>query len=387
MTVKVLDESKQVKEMLSLEKYKGANSRHICPSCKSKNEFTRFIDDGGNYISEDVGICNRASKCGYSYTAKQFFADNPERKIGLRFGKGKNIGRSTYALENKNVSQAEYTATTPDFLPLRHLIGTLGNYEENRLVQFLLATFPNLIEEIQEAVKRYFIGTTKLGKTVFWQVDHKKRIRTGKIIDYDSTTGKRRKDVKPNWIHNELKKLGQIEEDFNLMQCFFGQHLLPENSDKIIAVVESEKSAILGSIFFPEWLWLSIGSKQGLTVERLLRLGTRQVMLFPDADGFDQWQAVASDANRQGLDVRVSTLIETLATDEQKKDGYDIADYLIEQARVARVEPVLQPIVEQVKQSEARVEQSEARVEPTIIDFANPCTLDQATVDALCNRF
>jgi hypothetical protein len=319
--------------MIGLEKYKGAKTRHICPSCNSKNDFTRFVDDDGNYIADNVGICNRVSKCNYRYTAKEFFADNPEKKIGLNFGKGTKPGKAKYALTNKNGSQAAEKPQNFDFIPVQHLKSTIGNYEKNEFVQFLLNLFPDSVEEIQEVVKQYFIGTTKLGKTVFWQVDQKKRIRTGKIIAYDATTGKRRKDVKPNWIHSELKRLGLLEKDFNLMQCFFGQHLLLEDSDKFIAISEAEKTAIVGSLWFPEWLWLAIGSKQSLTVERLQRLGTRRIILFPDADGFELWQSIATDARRQGLDVRVSDWVEKEATDEEKAEGLDLADYLINQQR------------------------------------------------------
>jgi hypothetical protein len=320
--------------MIGLEKYRGAKTRHTCPACNSKGEFTRFLDDDGNYIANDVGICNRASKCGYSYTAKQYFADNPEKKIGLNFGKRKKPGKAKYVFDNKNSAQtAETIQNAFDFIPLEHLKATLGNYEKNGFVQFLIDLFLGCIEEIQEAVKQYLIGTTKLGKTVFWQVDQKKRIRTGKIIAYDATTGKRSKDVNPNWIHSELKRLGRLEKDFNLMQCFFGQHLLLENSDKLIAIVEAEKTAIIGSIVFSDFLWLATGSKQNLTIERLQRLGTRRIILYPDADGFQQWQTIAHEAKRQGLDVRVSDWVETEATDEQKAEGFDLADYLIQQQR------------------------------------------------------
>jgi hypothetical protein len=75
------------------------------------------------------------------------------------------------------------------------------------------------------------------------------------------------------------------------------------------------------------------GSKQWLKVERLQRLGTRQIILYPDADGFDQWQSVATDAQRQGLNVKASALIENFATSEQKQNQYDLADYLINQQK------------------------------------------------------
>jgi hypothetical protein len=381
--------------MLSLEKYKGEKSRHICPSCKSKNDFTRFIDETGNYLADEVGICNRASKCGYSYTAKQFFVDNPDKKIGLIFGKGKgkskNSGRSEYWLSHTNASQTPETGNTFDYIAPEHLKTTLGNYDRNAFVRFLLNLFPDSDEEIQDILKTYFVGTYK-GYTCFPQIDRQMRICKATLIRFDPASGKRRHG-KGN-TSSLVSKL-RLKENFNYKQVFFGEHLLTRFADKPVAIVESQKSAIVGGLCLPKMVWMATGSKQWLNVGRLERLGNRKIMLFPDADGYDRWKGVATDAQRQGLDVKVSTLIETLATEEEKSDGFDIADYLIRQARSNPietkveqvVEQVVEPIVEQVKQSEARVEQSEARVEPTIIDFANPCTLDQATVDALCNRF
>jgi hypothetical protein len=320
--------------MIRLEKYKGAKTRYTCPACNSKGEFTRFVDDGGNYLPDNVGICNRASKCGYRYTAKQFFADNPEATIGLKFSKGKKQRRVNYGFADKTFSKATQTPRTAfDVIPFEHLNATLGNYENNAFVQFLIELFPDCIKEIKAALEMYFIGSTKLGKTVFWQIDQNNRIRTGKIIAYDSASGKRRKDVNINWIHSELKRLGKLEKDFNLMQCYFGQHLLLENPAKLIALVESEKSAIVGNLCFPEWLWLATGSKQNLTIERLQRLGTRPIILFPDADGYNAWQQIGAQARQHGLNVSVSDWIETEATDEQKTEGFDIADYLELQQR------------------------------------------------------
>jgi hypothetical protein len=367
--------------MVGLEKYHGTKSRHTCPSCNSKNDFTRFIGDDGSYIADAVGICNRASKCGYSYTAKQFFADNPERKIGLTFGKSKrkakSKGISNYALTNTNASQPPEAGKGFDYIAPEHLKTTFGSYENNSFVLFLLNLFPDSTEEIQSVLKMYLVGTYSDYQgcyTCFPSLDRLHRVCRAKLIRFNAKTGKR---LKGKYDVSSLVRKLKLKEDFNYKQVFFGEHLLTRFPDKPIAVVEAEKTAIIASLCMPQFVWLGSNSKQWLKVERLERLGKRQVILFPDADGFEQWQAVATDANRQGLTVRVSTLIETLATDEQKKEGYDIADYLIEQARVARVQPVLQPIVEPVV----------ARIESTIIDYSNPCTLSQERVDALCNRF
>jgi hypothetical protein len=307
-----------------------------CPNCGTPKKFKRYVRrTTGEYMPLEFGRCDRENSCRYHvYPSKEYFSNTSERKTGLKLSKVRRKIKANYGFADKTLSQATQTPRTAfDVIPFEYLKATLGNYENNDFVQFLIDLFPDCIEEIQEVIKQYFIGTAKLGKTVFWQVDQKKKIRTGKIIAYDTTTGKRRKDVKPNWIHSELKRLGRLEKDFNLMQCYFGQHLLLENSGKLIALVEAEKSAIVGSLCFPGWLWLAIGSKQNLTVERLQRLGTRPVILFPDADGYNDWQQIATQAKRQGLDVRVSDWVETEATDAEKVEGSDVADFLIQQQR------------------------------------------------------
>ena len=62
-----------------LEKYRGLSTRYTCPRCGRKHTFTRYIDteNNNNYISDNVGKCNRLDKCGYHYTPREYFADNP----------------------------------------------------------------------------------------------------------------------------------------------------------------------------------------------------------------------------------------------------------------------------------------------------------------------
>lgn len=72
---------------------------------------------------------------------------------------------------------------------------------------------------------------------------------------------------------------------------------------KPVAVVEAEKTAVLASICFPEFVWLSVGSKQSLKAEKLKRLSKRKIILYPDADGFALWQEIASQARLQGRQV------------------------------------------------------------------------------------
>ena len=65
-----------------LERYRGRGTRYTCPQCGRKYCFTRYIDTENNnqYISDNVGKCNRLDKCGYHYTPKQYFTDNPHKR-------------------------------------------------------------------------------------------------------------------------------------------------------------------------------------------------------------------------------------------------------------------------------------------------------------------
>jgi len=314
--------------MIQLEKYRGTKSRHTCPGCNSRNCFVRYVDENGEYLSDDCGRCNRESKCGYEYKPKQFFANNPSEKSA----KTKKRGILTYTFAVKNGSQFEYearAATKPDFISFEHLKPTIGNYDRNDFVKFLLNLFPDCPDEIQTVLKMYFVGTYQ-DYTCFPSLDRLNRICRAKLIRFNPATGKR---LKGAYDTSSLPAKLKLKEDFQYKQIFFGEHLLQRETVKPAAVVESEKTAIIASLCMSQFVWLATGSKQWLNATRLQRLDNRQIILYPDADGFDQWQAVALDAQRQGLSVKVSRLIENFATDEQKRNQYDLADYLINEQR------------------------------------------------------
>ena len=93
------------------------------------------------------------------------------------------------------------------------------NAETNNFVYFLETLFTSDI--VESLIRRFAIGTAKDNKTVFWQIDEKGLIRTGRIMLFDKLTGKRSKEINQNWIHSVLMKKGLIK-DFELNQCLFG---------------------------------------------------------------------------------------------------------------------------------------------------------------------
>jgi hypothetical protein len=315
--------------MIQLETYRGTKSRHTCPKCNNRGVFVRYQDERGEYLSNDVGRCNRESKCGYHKKPKEFFADNP---TGAKFQPAAK--RKTNPFQYTNLTAqicAPIKTKSFDYIPLEQFKLTLGNYDRNAFVKFLSNLFPGCGEEIQDVLKMYFVGTYEDYRgnyTCFPQIDRSMRVCKAKLIRFNPATGQR---MKGDYDTSSLKTKLKLKEDFNYKQIFFGEHLLSRDINKPVAIVEAEKSAIIASLCFPEFVWLAIGSKQSLKVEKIKRLGNRQIILYPDADGFNQWQSIATDAQRQGLAVKVSNLIETFATTEQKISGFDLADYLINQ--------------------------------------------------------
>ncbi len=312
--------------MIQLETYRGTKSRHACPACNGKGVFVRYIDERGEYLSTDVGRCNRESKCGYHYKPKQYFADNPTASKFQSKQKQRNAGANR---ARQTSTFVEIKAPSFDFIAPEHFTATLGNYDRNAFVQFLFDLFPDCSEEIQAVLKMYFVGTYE-DYTCFPNIDRLNRVCKAKLIRFNRATGKR---LKGDYDTSSLVRKLKLKEDFQYKQIFFGEHLLSRNTNKPVAVVESEKTAIVASLCMPRFVWLATGSKQWLKVERLQRLDNRQIILYPDADGFDQWQAIADNAQRQGLNVKASALIENFATDRQKENQYDLADYLIEQQK------------------------------------------------------
>jgi hypothetical protein len=310
-----------------LERYKGARTRHTCPACGHKREFARYVDtQTGAYLADHVGRCNREVNCGYHYKPKQYFADN-----GL--AAQREDRQREKALKPRSLSP-EPVSTVPFDVFRRSLAG----YTENAFVRYLHSLFD--ADTARELIKRFYIGTSHYwrGATVFWQIDIKRRIRSGKIMLYDPVTGRRVKEVKPDgskhskitWAHSILQKQGVIQ-DFNLRQCLFGEYQLAvQPKTKPVAIVESEKTAIIATPYLPDFIWLACGSLTNLTADKCRVLTGRKVVLFPDLNGFEKWsdQAKHLQAHLE-CSFTVSDLLDRKASEEDKAQGFDLADYLV----------------------------------------------------------
>lgn len=343
-----------------------SSKKYKCPNC-AKNTLVRFIDSAsGNLMPIDFGRCDREEKCSYfkapsqnkrvffvsclsivNYSAKSvkitdsigFIHYIPVKAIyesihsGLWLYEWFLCDSGIYYSENDYklldsyykpyITTNQNIEKEPSYIPLDVLEKMyLSDDIEDNLIKFLDSKFP--FQKVEKAKRDYFITGTNLkwnSTTIFWQIDNNEKIRTAKLMLYNESNGKRVKEpyVHQNWLHKVLKL-----ENYNLEQCLFGLHLVSDNYDKNIAIVESEKTAIIMSIMADDFIWLSTGGKNMLKKKLLEPIKNRTIILYPDKSVYDNWKKKADDFNSDGYRIAVSKIIE----ESNLPDGSDIADMI-----------------------------------------------------------
>ncbi len=185
-------------------------------------------------------------------------------------------------------------------------------------------------EQMQRAAGRYRLGRSHDGGVIFWQIDQKGVVRDGKIMYYREDCH-RDKARNPSWVSARMKAYYGYDGSLPVERCLFGLHLLSEKG--AVAIVEAEKTAVIMSERFPQYIWMAAGGLSALSAEKLRPLTDRHVVLFPDTDPdgktYERWKAIAAEASRHTLfPVYVSPLLELQATPRQKAAKIDIVDYL-----------------------------------------------------------
>lgn len=165
----------------------------------------------------------------------------------------------------------------------------------------------------------YFIGTTNDGGTIFWNINKELKVQKSKICYYQKN-GKRTSKFKVPYKN---------EDDY--YSCLFGEHLLTNN--KPIILVESEKTAIVCAINFPEYNWLSYGGINGMTNEKMKVLSGNSILIVPDLSENARKIAVKKVAELKPLNINVKIwdLSNGMKDAELKEKGYynlDLEDFL-----------------------------------------------------------
>lgn len=320
-----------------------SSKKFNCPHC-SKKTFVRFIDSEKQYIDHKFGRCDREDRCGY------FLKPNDAEDYVF-------------------IPRPQIEERPTSFIPKEHAVSTFKDYELSSLFKFLITKFGE--ERVSRLINTYRIGVDNTNVStkdwaIFWQFDINNNIRSGKMICYGED-GKRRKDVPSTWYHKKHVLGKPVFPDFNLRQCLFGEHLI-NTTKKPIAIVESEKTAIIASVFIDRYVWLACGGLNELRAEKVGVLKNRSVTLFPDLGCFGSEGDFYRDNDTKKYFVRgsvkwhpydgipdefrtgngmpkssfekwrdkaveygfnISDAIEKIATDEDRLQGLDIADFML----------------------------------------------------------
>ena len=323
-----------------------------CSHCGAKKHWQRYIDiETGEVLPKEYGRCDNEGKCGEwndpykDGYAKAIWEQEQGNKTDWKPQQTKRI--------KKPVNKPQKA-----FIPFEIFSRTRTGYEQNTFIQNLLTRvdFPFMAQDIEKLISLYHLGTVpKTGAVCFPFIDIKGNVNAvqEKIFNHLNQTDKTKK-YHTSWIHSRLtcseyrnqplpKWLEAYNRNETKVSCLFGEHLLSKYPYNPVALVEAPKTAIYGTLYFgfPEQpknlLWLAVSNLSSLNLNKCKALKGRNVYLFPDLSkegkAFELWSSKATEIQKrlQGTHFRVSDLLERYATEQDKEEGKDIADYLTEQ--------------------------------------------------------
>jgi len=160
-----------------------------CP-CGRNNKDGKFSPYVGH---DDKGYCHSCSKT--------FLPELPKQEDNLNYSKPKPKIKNMMNHYSKQNSKNDTLHVATDIFK-NSMLQSLQKGMDNYLTDFLLNRFDKDI--VEKTMGEYYVGSSSSWwprATMFWLIDIEGRIRSGKIMLYDSSTGKRVQTPKSciNW--------------------------------------------------------------------------------------------------------------------------------------------------------------------------------------------
>lgn len=206
--------------------------------------------------------------------------------------------------------------------------------QRNTFVDFLHTLFDS--PKVAAAVERYCIGGDSSGRTIFPNIDQEGRCVGGVVIPY-LPNGHRDKSKGASNIHAELRRKDKTlptQGD----QVLFGSHLLRHYPAASVGVVESQKSAVILSIIYPDVVWLATAGMTNFNERLLAPIYDRNVVCYPDVNGVKVWTERAKDLPfknirvsdwwRYAQDDKEDITDVVIRAIQQEKTPYSIPDFI-----------------------------------------------------------
>lgn len=270
---------------------KPPKKKGTCPNCGHKNEFRYYEDRNGNRI-EDAGKCERINSCQYHI--------KPNYKL--------------LKLDIPDTILSELVKINIIF-PDKKVLASIESFEKNISSNFHKMCISQL-EIPSSHLQKWGVGTDK-EFTVFIFKTQDNRIANIKHFKYLESF---KRDKSVNAFSLKQPKDGTTK----YMMPLYGEHLLCKEKNKIVCVVESEKTAIIASWFYPNFDFVACGAANGLTSEKLSILFGRKIYWLADAD-----KAGRDNSSLKNLKAYVQNF-EIIDLFPDRDDGKDLADAIIE---------------------------------------------------------
>lgn len=227
---------------------------------------------------------------------------------------------------------------TNDYLPASYLSRCQSG--KNTFCWSMVQSGILTADQMEEAVARYHLGATHDGGVIFWQVDEQQQVHEGKVMKY-RPDGHRSQSHAPYTITSVLKRRGQLPKSHHATRCLFGLHLISKparhEDGQPIAIVESEKTAVICSMLIPRAIWMATGGMNNLHAELFTPFqgSGYRIILFPDTDpegkAYALWRKHAAEiSSKTGLAIYTSDILERLSTPDQKERKIDLVELLLE---------------------------------------------------------
>lgn len=227
-----------------------------------------------------------------------------------------SCGVTTISKDNKNKKPKPFEFIPQQYKSIPQVVVDTYDNECCNLEGFLFDNFDN--NDVIRASNEYNLGRDpKTGRTAFIFQDIYQKYRYIKCVNYNRADGKRNKEDKFPFFAPYNSKGG-------FKACLFGEHLLKDHKGAV-ELVESEKTAIIASIMYPNLTWLATGGSNGLTYEKAEHLRGRLVRKWVDCDPAGR----RVDKDRKVLRYFNADLV-IKDVDPSRNDKADLADIILE---------------------------------------------------------
>jgi len=301
---------------MNRESFEFLSKRVQCPKCGSTRGFAPFKDVEGGYCHS----------CGAT-----IFPDNFQSK------------------ERRKIPGKKKIETVQRFID-KAIVDGLPKFEKSVFAEY----FGNLFGDgfIWHCENCFDVRSDKYRATVFIYRNYNGNFINAKSIHYQ-TNGKRDKQGFEVLINNEIvyfpavfgyrtgkdgefDKIEFFSKSKGYKQCLFNEYFLNPtnipfssydleidyNENTPVILLESEKSVLIASYFFPEYIYIATGGVNGLTPDKAEKLKGRRVFICYDSGTSEGSKKTFKLLNEIGIKAKIINLFE----DCNVPAGFDVAD-------------------------------------------------------------